>query len=151
MDLTLIYFSHIAFLHIFHLHTSLTLVVKLPFLVFFIKLIIYFARPKSLYQYSLTSLLPMYIHSIHYFCHWSSFVDLTLVMVGPRARCAPEQFEHKNTPKLRDAPEWIKKLHVGPTVPQSAHYLLEGLLLRTSLNIFYCCGKVYMNDGDGDF
>ena len=59
----------------------------------------------------------------HSASHLSSFVDLTRVIVGPNARCAPEQFEHKKTPKSNDAPKIIifLILHVGDIVLQSAH------------------------------
>lgn len=65
---------------------------------------IYFVIPNDAYQNSLTYLFPICMHSIHYFCHWSSFVDFTLVIVGPNARCAPEQLEQRNTPKFKEAP-----------------------------------------------
>ena len=37
--------------------------------------------------------------------HESNFIDFILVMVGPRALWAPEQFEHTKTPKSKEAPE----------------------------------------------
>ncbi len=38
----------------------------------------------------------------------------------------------------------IDNLHVGPTVLQSAHYLFDEFEESSYLNIFYCCGNVYI-------
>lgn len=48
--------------------------------------------------------LPIFILSTQSLFQMSSLVDLTLVMEGPSARWAPEQFMQTKTPKSRDAP-----------------------------------------------
>lgn len=100
-------FWGISFWRIFSLRISWVRAGLHPFSVFWISQRTYLIIPRSAYQYSLSSLLPICMHSIQSFCHWSSLVDLTLVIVGPNARWAPEQFEHKNTPKFNEAPVMI--------------------------------------------
>lgn len=48
--------------------------------------------------------LPIDIYSSHFLFHVSNLVDLTRVIDGPNARCAPAQFIHINTPKSKEAP-----------------------------------------------
>ena len=38
-------------------------------------------------------------------CQASNLIDFILVIVGPSALWAPEQFEHTKTPKSKEAPE----------------------------------------------
>jgi len=40
----------------------------------------------------------------HSSCHLSRLAERTLVIVGPRALCAPEQLAQRKTPKSKDAP-----------------------------------------------
>ena len=56
-------------------------------------------------------------------------------MVGPNARWAPEQLEHRKTPKSNEAPNLKQSVQVGAMLPQSAQPLFEGLY-RIGLRIF---------------
>lgn len=89
--------------------------------------------------------------SIHYFCHWSNFVDLTRVIVGPSALCAPEQLEQRNTPKLREAPDlWIITYMWGRSY-YNQHILYLRDYLREYLWKFFIaeekCTWLLVNDG----
>ena len=93
----------------------------------------------------LIHLLITNVHTLHplllpliQFCWLHSGNRWTKGSMGPGTVRTQEYTEIERGPWMR----W--KLHVGPTVPQSAHYLLEGLLLSSSLKIFYCWGNVYM-------
>ncbi len=56
-------------------------------------------------QYWFKTELPIFMFSTQSLFQVSSFVDLTLVMDGPRALCAPEQFIHTKTPKSSETPK----------------------------------------------
>ena len=63
---------------------------------------------RSLVEYSknwFMVVLPSCIRAAQSLFHVSSFVDLTLVIEGPNARCAPEQFMQIKTPKSKEAPK----------------------------------------------
>lgn len=47
---------------------------------------------------------PIFIFYTQFLFHESSAIDFTLVIDGPRARWAPEQFMQINTPKSNEAP-----------------------------------------------
>jgi hypothetical protein len=59
-------------------------------------------RPCS--QYSLRTVLPTRMFSTQSLFQVSSLVERTRVVVGPRKRCAPEQFMQTKTPKSKEAP-----------------------------------------------
>ena len=56
-------------------------------------------------QYSLRTEFPIFILSSQSRFQVSNLVDLTLVVDGPSALCAPEQFIQMKTPKSKEAPE----------------------------------------------
>ena len=58
-------------------------------------------------QYLLSFSFPITIFLYQSSSQRSRWADLTLVMVGPNALCAPEQLEHSKTPKSREAPLYL--------------------------------------------
>ncbi len=68
-------------------------------------------RPCSQYWFKME--LPIFMLLTQSLFHISSFVDLTRVMEGPRARWAPEQFIHTKTPKSSEAPDLKRTITAG--------------------------------------
>ena len=62
------------------------------------------------------------MHCSHSDFQVSNFMDLTLVMEGPRARWAPEQFRQMKTPKSSEAPGVKRKVQHGDLLLHSAQY-----------------------------
>lgn len=65
-------------------------------------------------------------------------------MVGPKALCAPEQFEQTKTPKSNEAPRFKKYVQVGEEDPQSAHLLLV-CFCKSGVSIFACYSKLIIS------
>lgn len=102
----------------------------------------YLFMPRFASQNLLHVSLPIVMSSNQSLIQVSSFVDFTRVMLGPKARWAPEQFRQIRTPKSMEAPKlkgrvtgWrftvtICALHVIGTGQQ----LREEFLLDSGIN-----------------
>ena len=86
-------------------------------------------RPCS--QYSLRRVFPTRMFSSQSLFHLSSLVERTLVMVGPKNLCAPEQFMQTKTPKSKDAQH-------GDLPLQSAHSAFS-FFWSSVASAFSCC------------